>query len=181
MAVKQYSNMPKEEFSTFATVQKLLKTCVDKCIDNMRLNKLMYYTDRHALGLPDLTTEQVLGLIKTSYLFVPKIDIKDDKSPTVMFSIGSITPTTNETVRDIELVVSVLCPYTTWQLDDFKLRPFVIAGELNGMFEKSPNLSGGIGEFLGAESLVLNNTLGGIVLHYNVETTLADYESHGFK
>jgi hypothetical protein len=79
------------------------------------------------------------------------------------------------TFRDVTLSFDVLCAYTDWKLDNFKLRPYSIAGEIDGMINQS-SLKNGIADFMGAKQLVLNEHLGGVSLYYNLETILDDME-----
>lgn len=44
-------------YSSFMSVEKTLADVVQLLLKNERLKRLLYYTDRHALGLPKLTQE----------------------------------------------------------------------------------------------------------------------------
>jgi hypothetical protein len=52
--------------------------------------------------------------------------------------------------RNISLSFDILCNYSDWKLDNFKLRPYSIAGEIDGMINQL-TLANGIADFVGAK------------------------------
>lgn len=73
--------------------------------------------------------------------------------------------------------MTILARFEDWLLEDFKLRPYAIAGEVDALINKSFVTGFGIADFTGARTLMLNN-LGGLVLKYNVETYTDDTKLH---
>ena len=163
-------------FSSFMSVEKTLKNVVDLILQNPRLLKLLYYSDKHALGLPAVNQEQAYSLLNSSVRIVPKLPIEPDKKSYIIVGMNNFTPDEGQTTfRSMSLSFDILCDYDIWLLDDFKLRPYAIAGEIDGMINKS-FLTNGIADFVYAHELVLNNHLGGITLNYKIETQYDDYE-----
>lgn len=60
----------------------------------------------------------------------------------------------------------IICNTKQWQMDDFRLRPLMIAGYIDGILNMS-RLSG-VGKFmfLGCQELILNSNLAGYTLSY---------------
>lgn len=82
------------------------------------------------------------------------------------------------TFRSVQMSIDILCPFEHWQLDDFKLRPYSIAGEIDAMVNNSFISGIGVADFIGAQQLIINDNLGGISLYYNVETYGDDTKLH---
>jgi hypothetical protein len=164
-------------WSSFQIVPKMLETIVGLCMNNERLKRLLYYSDPHALSLPRLNKEQTASLIGTAIKIVPKLEIDPDVKPYIIISLDQFIPIPGQTTfRQVTLSIDILCAYKDWTLIDFGLRPYAIAGELDGMLNNSSvSLNGGVADFTGAKQLVLNEYLGGCTLYYNIETLLDDY------
>ena len=168
-------------FSSFMSVEKTLRNVVDLMLKNPRLLKLLYYNDKHALGLPPVNQEQAYSLLNSSIRIVPKLPIEPDKKSYVFIGLNNFIPEPGQTTfRSMELSFDIFCDYDLWLLDDFKLRPYAIAGEIDGMINKS-FLQNGIADFVSAANIVLNNHLGGLSLYYNLETQYDDYEKQRMK
>lgn len=168
-------------WTSFQTVPKTLETIVEMCLHNDRLKRLLYYTDPHALSLPPLNREQTASLVGTSIKIVPKLEIDPDIKPYIIISLDQFVPNPGQTTfKQVTLSIDVLCAYKDWNLTDFNLRPYAIAGELDGMINNS-FVSGGIGAFKGAKQLILNEHLGGCTLYYDLAALLEDYESRPVK
>lgn len=166
-------------YSSFMSVEKTLADVVQLLLKNERLKRLLYYTDRHALGLPKLTQEQTYSLIGNQIRIVPKLTVDFDAKPYVIISLDKFTPMENQTTfRSVQMSIDILCPFEHWQLDDFKLRPYSIAGEIDAMINNSFVSGIGVADFVGAQQLIINDNLGGISLYYNVETYGDDTKLH---
>ncbi len=156
--------------SSFVSVEKTLEAVVRRLMSNERLKRLLYYSDPHALGLPRLTPAQSQSLLGESILIVPKIKADLDTKPYIIINLDRFVPNPGQTdFRQVLLSIDILCAYDQWNLGDFKLRPYVIAGEIDGMINNS-SFSSGVADFAGAKQLVLNEHLGGVSLYYNLET-----------
>lgn len=167
-------------YSSFATVESTLADVVDLMMRNERLKRLLYYTDRKALHLPKLTQEQAMTLPGNQIKIIPKLDIDCDAKPYIIITLDNFTPNEGQTTfRSFTLGIDILCQYEFWPLDDFKLRPYAIAGEIDAMVNKSFfNKQNGVADFMGAKALIIGENLGGVSLYYNVETLGDDKKLH---
>lgn len=161
------------------TVEKTLSEVVNMCMRNERLKRLLYYTDKHALQMPKLTQDQAFTLLNNQIKIVPKVTVDPDTKPYIIISLDKFKPYPQQTTfRSVTLSIDILAAYDHWLLDDFKLRPYAIAGELDAMLNNSPVSGIGVADFLGAQQLVLNSHLGGVSLFYNIESFTDDIKQH---
>ena len=159
------------KYSSFYSVEKILEEIVERCLENKALKKLLYYTDKNALYLPELTFEQSHSLIGTCIKTVPQIDIEPDAKPYLIISLDNFIPVEGAPgFRDISLSVDILCPYQYWNLNDFKLRPYTIAGEIDSMISNFKLGDNGVADFIGAKQLVLNEHIGGCTLQFFIQS-----------
>ena len=125
-------------YSSFASVESTLSKVVERLMKNDRLKRLLYYTDRHALGLPKLNQEQSYSLLNNQIRIVPKLTIDHDAKPYIIISLDNFVPFENQTTfRSFQLTFDVIVPFEFWQLDNFKLRPYAIAGEIDAFYSES--------------------------------------------
>lgn len=165
-------------YSSFNTVEKTLGNVVELLLKNERLKRLLYYTDRKALHLPKLNQEQTFSLLNTGIKIVPKLEVDHDAKPYIILTLDNFVPEENQTTfRSFQLQVDILCQYEHWNLEDFKLRPYAIAGEVDALINKSFITGMGIADFVGAKSLILED-MGGLTLYYNVEAFTDDTKLH---
>lgn len=165
-------------YSSFNTVEKTLGNVVELLLKNERLKRLLYYSDRKALRLPKLTQEQTYSLLNTSIKIVPQVGIDDDVKSYVILTLDNFVPEENQTTfRRFQLQVDILCNYEYWNLEDFKLRPYAIAGEVDALINNSFITGVGVADFVGAKSLVTED-MGGLTLCYIVEAFTDDVKLH---
>lgn len=161
-------------YSSFQSVDRTLGVVVERLLKSERLKRLLYYTDKHALKLPKLTQEQTLSLLNDQIKIVPKLNVDFDAKPYVLIMLDDFLPNDNQTTfRSFRLQFTIICRFEDWLLDDFKLRPYAIAGEIDGLINTSFSTGFGIADFLGAKQLILED-MGGLSLYYNVETFTDD-------
>ena len=153
--------------SSFLSVEKDLSTIISKLMENNRLKKMLYYTTKDCLTQPRLTEDQTLSLLGDNIRIIPKVKNDNSIKNYVLVSFTNFTPNySNPEFRDNIVEFNILCHFDQWELQDFQLRPFKIAAEIDTMFNNS-KLSGiGTLEFLGADRLVLDDEYGGICLLY---------------
>ena len=121
-------------YSSFASVEKTLSLVVERLLKNDRLKRLLYYTDKHALSLPRLNQEQGYSLLNDQIRIVPKLTISEEAKPYIIITLDNFVPFENQTTfRSFTLGFDIIVPFEFWQLDNFKLRPYAIAGEIDGM------------------------------------------------
>lgn len=162
-------------YTSFQVVENTLGKVVEALLKNNRLKRLLYYSDPHALSLPALNNTQSLSLINDHLRTVPRLPVKAEGKSYVIVTLDNFTPNEKQTkFRSCVLGFDIICPYDDWNLTDFKLRPYSIAGEIDSMINKTTIGSLGIADFMGAKMLLLGSELGGISLYYNVETFTDD-------
>lgn len=154
--------------SRFLSLEKDLNIIVSKLLTNKRLKKLLYYDTKDCLQKPDLTNEQELSLLGDRIKIVPKIKVDNEIKTYLLISFNDfITNATNPEFRDNVIEFDIICHVDQWQLKDFELRPYKIAGEIDTMLNNSKLT--GIGElkFRGASQMILTDEYAGICLMYN--------------
>lgn len=162
MIIKNYS-IP---HSSFMSVDKDLSLITSWMLKNKNLCKMLYYTDRDALDRPNLTEEQKYSLMNKQIKIVPKIYVDSSVLAYIIISMDNFTPSENPQFRDNIITFDIICHFDQWHLQDFQLRPYRIAAELDSMFNNE-HLTG-IGElhFIGASQIILNDEFAGLTLMY---------------
>lgn len=153
--------------SSFLSVEKDFNIVVEKILNNDRLKKLLYYTTKDALLKPSLTEEESVALFGKNIKVIPKLYIDNSVLNYIVISCDNFFPNaTNPQFRDNKIYFNVVCHNDQWQLQDFQLRPYRIAAELDQMLNGA-SLSGiGKLEFSNAIQTVLNDEYSGIMLAY---------------
>ena len=162
MIIKNYS-IP---HSSFMSVDKDLSLITSWMLKNKNLCKMLYYTDRNALDRPNLTEEQKYSLMNKQIKIIPKIYVDSSVLAYIIISMDNFTPTENPQFRDNIITFDIICHFDQWHLQDFQLRPYRIAAELDSMFDNE-HLTG-IGElhFMGANQIILSDEFAGLTLMY---------------
>ena len=152
--------------SSFLSLEKDLGTIADLIIKNERLQKLLYYTTPDALKKERLTDKQVSELFGKNVKIVPKLYVDGSVLTYVIISFDNFTQSGNPEFRDNIVEIDIICHFDQWTLNDFSLRPYKIAGEIDSMLN-AKRLSG-IGElqFLGASQMILTDEFAGLCLMY---------------
>lgn len=161
--------------SSFLIVDKDLERIAQKMLHNPRLLKLLYYTDEDCLTKPTLSAAQKIDLINKHIRIIPKLDIQKECPVFVVISFDNFTPNAvNPEYRDCTVNFDILCHPDHWNLGNFQLRPYKIAGELDAMFNNSKMTGIGELQFMGANNLVLNDQLMGLTLIYRSVQSVED-------
>jgi hypothetical protein len=129
---------------------------------NQDIKKYTDIVDRYSVA--DLIDKQY---IRTS----PRLEFnehEDTKSYIILTYDNFTTNPANEQFRDCMLNFDIICHTKHWDLDDFRIRPLMIAGYIDGILNLG-KLSG-VGEtvFLGCNELILDQNLAGYTLSYHV-------------
>ncbi len=112
----------------------------------------------------------VKDLFEKSYIRqTPRLefDEHEDVQSYILLSFDNFTTNSaNERFRDCMVNFDILSHTTQWQLDEFRIRPLMIAGYIDGILNLK-KLSG-VGEFvfLGCNELLLDPELAGYTLSY---------------
>ena len=160
-------------------LKRLLVLNTADCLDD---TQIQYQEIIDGMNLQDLKDKQYLKN-------VPKLEFgeHEEVKAYILLEFDDFIPTGNPHYRDCTITFSIICHLDYWELDDYKLRPYQIAGYIDGMLNET-KLSGiGTLQFMGASEIVMNEYLGGIVLRYiathsnaddsvNLDPTLPSYQ-----
>ncbi len=153
--------------SSFLSLEKDFALIANKMLEHQDLMKLIYYTQPDCLKADDLTPEQILSLLNNQIRIVPKIDITQHCPNQVIITFDNFMQNAeNPQFRDCTVSFDVLCHPDHWNLGNFQLRPYKIAGYIDAIFNNSKLTGIGTLQFLGCNNLVLNDQLMGLTLVY---------------
>ena len=157
------AKMPK---SSFLSMEKDTSLIVNKMLDNPRLKRLLYYTSKDALNRPNLNEDQSLDLINKNIKIVPKLYVDGSVLNYIVINFKNFTPSENPEFRDNIIEFDIVCHFDQWQLQDFALRPYKIAAEIDSMFNNTHLTGIGLLQFVGATQTVLTDEFAGVCLLY---------------
>lgn len=153
--------------SSFLSMEKDTAIIISEILKNENLKKLLFYPDKSCLKLPNLTQEQTLSLINKQIKLAPKIEIDKEILSYIIITYNNFSENfTNPQFRNNIIDFDIFCHFDQWDLGDFKLRPYKIAGEIDSMFNKRHLTGIGTLQFIGANQLILNNEFAGLSLSY---------------
>ena len=153
--------------SSFLSMEKDTNLIINKMLSNERLKRLLYYTDKHALNRANLNEDQSLELIGKNIKIVPKLYVDGSVLSYVIINFDNFTPNmTNPEFRDNIIEFDIICHFDQWQMEDFKLRPYRIAAEIDSMFDGKHLTGIGELEFVGCSQVMLTNEYAGVCLMY---------------
>lgn len=147
-------------------LKRLLVLNTADCLDD---TQIQYQEIIDSMNLQDLKDKQYLKN-------VPKLEFgeHEEVKAYILLEFDDFIPTSNPQYRDCTITFSIICHLDYWELDDYKLRPYQIAGYIDGILNGT-KLSGiGTLQFMGASEIVMNEYLGGIVLRYIATHSNAD-------
>ena len=152
--------------SSFLSVEKDTGIIVNEILKNNRLKKLLYYTTSDAMEKPNLTEDESLSLLGTNIKIVPKLYVDGSVLNYVLINFDNFTPSENPEFRDNTVQFDIVCHFDQWNLRDYALRPYKIAGEIDSMFNLKKLTGIGYLEFMGATQIVLTDEFAGLCLMY---------------
>lgn len=136
--------------------------CLDRTQDQYQ-RKIEQYT------IKDLHDNQYIKA-------TPKLSLgeHEEVKSYIMLDFDDFSPSENPRYRNCVISFTIISQLDYWELDDYQLRPWMIAGYVDGIMNDT-RLSGiGKLQFLGAQQLVLNEYLGGVMLRYSASHSEAD-------
>ncbi len=183
------SNMLKKNFkSSFLSCQKDQETIWRKLLAESkpysdRLKRLLIINAPNCL---DKTQEQyqrkidqytIKDMKDAQYIkAVPKISFgeHEEVKSYIMLEFDDFLPSSNPRYRNCIISFSIISHLDYWEMDDYELRPWLIAGYIDGILDQT-KLSGiGTLQFAGAAQIVMNEYLGGVMLKYTATHSEAD-------
>jgi len=97
---------------------------------------------------------------------VPKLYVDGSVLTYIIISFDNFVQSSNPEFRDNIVEFDIICHFDQWQLKDFALRPYKIAGELDSMLDGKRLTGIGLLEFLGAKQIILTDEYAGLCLMY---------------
>ena len=152
--------------SSFLSMEKDMGIILNKILGNPRILRLLYYTSKDALDKPDLNDDQIQELLQKNIKIIPKIKVDKEVINYLVISFNNFIESSNPEFRDNVIEFDIICHLDNWQLKDFQLRPFKIAGELDQMFNDNKFTNVGRLEFLSAQERVLSDEYAAVCLKY---------------
>ena len=152
--------------SSFLSVEKDMGIITNMMLKNNRLKKLLYHTTKDCLKKPKLTEDQTVELIGKNIKMVPKLTVDGSVLNYIIVTFDNFTRTENPEFRDNIIEFDIICHFDQWQLQDFQLRPQMIAAEIDTMFNEKHLTGIGTLNFLGANQIILTDEFAGLCLMY---------------
>lgn len=163
--------------SSFLSMEKDTGIIVNKILGNERLKRLLYYTTPDALTKPNIGDEKSIELIGKNIRIVPKLKVDTEVLNYLFIVFNNFTETSNPEFRDNVIEFDIICHFDQWQLNDFALRPFKIAGEIDSMLNHKKFTGLGTLNFLSGSQLLFGDEFGGLCLIY--ETVHGEEDKQG--
>ena len=155
--------------SSFWAMEKDFALVAKKLMQNQKLMKLLYYTQPDCLKGEDLTDVQIYEMIGKHIRIVPKLDIQKECPIYVVITFNDFLPnSSNPQFRDCTLSFDILCHPDHWNLGNFELRPYKIAGLIDATINNQKLTGIGTAQFSSAHNLVLNDQLMGLTMNYDI-------------
>ena len=153
--------------SSFLAMEKDLGLITNLFLKNERLKKLLHYTTADALNKANVPEEETYALFNKNIKIVPKLYVDGSVLNYIIISFDNFTPNaTNTEFRDSIISFDIICHFDQWHLQDFQLRPYRIAAEIDSMLNDRHLTGIGTLTFLGANQLILNDEFAGVSLMY---------------
>lgn len=148
-------------------LKRLLIINTPDCLDK---RQEQYYNKIQQYSVKDMIDQQYIRN-------VPKIELSEHEEVKsyILLEFDDFVPNnTNNYYRDCVISFTIICNLDYWQMDNYQLRPWMIAGYIDGILDQT-ELSG-IGQlnFVGASQVVFNEYLGGVILRYAAVHSDAD-------
>ena len=153
--------------STYFNVEKDLTTICTTLLGNKELIKLLLLKEDDVdFQIDNKIKKKVL---EDNILIEPFVRTPENLESTIIVHFDDFIPNSeNPEYMDKTLSIDIICPPSTWNMGDFKLRPYKIAGYVDGLLNKnSVNGSFSIHN-TGGQTLILNKEVAGFTLFYQV-------------
>ena len=156
-----------EAKSSFLSMEKDLGLISNMLIRNPRLKKMLFYNTSNCLRQPSVSEDDAIEMFGKNIKIVPKLTVDKTVLNYIIISFDNFTPNaTNPEFRDNIIEFDIICHFDQWPLEDFQLRPYKIAAEIDSMFNEKHLTGIGTLKFLGANQMILTDEYAGICLMY---------------
>lgn len=141
---------------------------VSRIISNQNVLKLLKYPVRDWERQPPVNNDQIAQMFRSQQISsVPRVKIDRDERSYLRLTYGSVVrSSTNPEYRDNTFGIDIICHYDNWDLGDFELRPYRLAGEIDSMLDKTKLTGIGQLEFVSAVPYIYNEEFAGVTLTY---------------
>lgn len=154
--------------SSFLSVDKDMMIISEWMLKNKMLKKLLHYTTRDAAKRPNLGEDESYELFNKNIKMVPKLYVDGSVLNYIIISFDNfVLNANNPEFRDNIVSFDIVCHFDQWQLEDFQLRPYRIAAEIDSMFNNKHLTGIGTLQFLGANQIIINDEFAGLTLMYS--------------
>ena len=147
-------------------LKRLLIINAPDCLDR---NQVQYQAIIDKYTIKDMREQQFIKSI-------PKLSFgeHEEVKSYIMLAFDKFSPSLNPRYRNAVITFTIISHLDYWDMEDYQLRPWMIAGYIDGILNES-HLSGiGTLQFIGASQVVLNEYLGGLELTYQAVHSEAD-------
>ena len=154
----------------FSQMGKDLQLIMERLIENENIAKLLYYGEKDALSKQNLTATVKLSMVNDHIKVVPVLPKDLEAKNYIIVQFDSFMPnsTDNMSYKEFLLTFDIFCNAQNWILDDYQLRPYAIMNEIDKMFNTSKLNSSGPINFIGANSISINENLLGFTVVYKI-------------
>ena len=141
---------------------------MDKILSNQNILKLLCYNTRDWKDKPNITGENLKEMFSTKQISsVPKIKIDAPEKTYLRLIYGNIIRNaSNPEYRDNTFGIDIICHYDNWDLGNFELRPYRIAGEIDAMLDGARLTGIGELQFISAVPYIYDEEFAGVTLTY---------------
>lgn len=125
------------------------------------LKRLLVVQNKDALDTKyDMNQYSLQRLIEDKYIVLtPKIELPehDEVKSFIVLSFDKFTPSANPEFRNCMLHFDIVCHHDTWELGNYRQRPFKILGYIDGILNKAKLTGIGELEFVGCVYQLVND------------------------
>lgn len=141
---------------------------MNKILSNQDVLKLLVYNTRDWKKKPDVNGDKIKEMFKTKQISsAPKVKIDRPEKTYIRLIYGSVVRnSSNPEYRDNTFGIDIICHYDNWELGDFDLRPYRIAGEIDSMLDKTRLTGIGRLEFISLNPYIYDEEFAGVTLTY---------------
>lgn len=141
---------------------------MQRILSNQNVLKLLAYGVKDWQKQPTVSNEMIKEMFETEQISaVPKVKIDKKEKTYLRLIYGTMIPNaTNPEFRDNTFGIDIICHYDNWDLGDFELRPYRIAGEIDAMLAGTHLTGIGELEFVSATPYIYDEEFAGVSLTY---------------
>ena len=141
---------------------------MERILSNQNVLKLLTYNTKDWKNKPPVTGDMIKEMFETQQISsVPRIKVDRPEKTYLRLIYGTtVRNSTNPEFRDNTFGIDIICHYDNWDLGDFELRPYRIAGEIDSMLDKTHLTGIGELEFVSATPYIYDEEFAGVSLTY---------------